>query len=540
MSTVMMAPEDQSFRLDPNEPEMQQPMGHLWSPQVACALLLVLTDVVTIALSLGIAVLARFYWLPRVNSDLSVPALSFWNHIVASVWMWSVLVVFLAVEGLYTQRRSMWNEIGHLVKAIGLGVVAILAAAALAQLSPGVSRATILLTALNLLILLPIVRYWAKWVLGKTGLWRKRILIIGAADTARLAAQGLTSDPVLGYEVVGLLDDEPLKRGTCVSICGGKQAYVLGSVAETRIQMERTRAKDVLVAIPGMPEEKLVALVHRLQSYCESIYVVPQLWGLPMMHLQIEGFLRQRVMMFKLSNNLAKPWNSWLKRSLDLLLGAVLTVLIFPFALLIAGLIKLDSKGPALFVQERLGYRGRNFRCIKFRTMRLDGDAKLGQYLEDNPHAADEWRKYAKLRDYDPRLTRVGRFLRRWSVDELPQLINILKGEMSLIGPRPYLPQERSRIGVNLSTILSSRPGVTGFWQVNGRNHVTIDERVQLEAWYVRNWTLWLDCIVLAKTFKALAFPQNGSGKANERISAVPAPVHASSACDLAEIRKSD
>jgi undecaprenyl-phosphate galactose phosphotransferase len=521
MSIGIMVPGRQQLPLD-EEIEEQQPTGHFWSPQVACAILLILTDMMAIALSLAIAIVSRIYLLPTLDSDLSLPAFSFWNHATAFGWMWLVLLVFFCVEGLYTQRRSMWNEVGHLVKAIGLGVTAVLAAAALAQLSPGVSRAIILLTAVNLLVLLPLIRYWAKWGLGKLGLWRKRILIIGAAKTARLATEGLTSDPFLGYEVVGLLDDDPRKRGARIGLCGGKHAYVLGTLAETREQMRRTQAKDILIAIPGMSEGKLVTLVHRLQSYCESIYVVPQLWGLPMMHLQIEGFLRQRVMMFKLSNNLAKPWNRWLKRSLDLFLGGVLTILALPLGLVIAVLIKIDSAGPALFVQERLGYRGRTFRCIKFRTMLVDSDEKLTEYLQDNPHAADEWQRYAKLREYDPRLTRVGRFLRHWSLDELPQLFNVLKGEMSLIGPRPYLLQERSRIGVNLSTILSSRPGVTGFWQVNGRNHVTIDERVQLEAWYVRNWTVWLDCIVLAKTLKALSFPQNGKAT-GERAYAAPA-----------------
>jgi Undecaprenyl-phosphate galactose phosphotransferase WbaP len=536
MSTVMMAPERPPLPSQQSELEEQQPTGHLWSPQVACALLLVLTDVSAIALSLEIAILLRNHLLPSLDRHLSPQSFPpFWQYARVSGWMWLVLVLFLAVEGLYTQRRSLWNEIGHLAKAIGLGVAAILAAAALAQLSPGVSRAIILLTAMNLLVLLPPVRYWAKWILGRLGLWRKRILIMGAANTARLAMQGLTSDPVLGYEVAGLLDDDPLKRGKCIGMCGGKHAFVLGSLAETREQMVRTKARDVLIAMPGLSEEKLMALVHRLQSYCESIYVVPQLWGLPMMNLQIDGFLRQRVMMFKLSNNLAKPWNSWLKRSLDLLLGAVLTILAVPLGLAVGVLIKMDSAGPALFVQERLGYRGRNFRCIKFRTMLLKGDDKLAQYLRDNPNAADEWRRYAKLREYDPRLTRVGRFLRRWSLDELPQLLNVLKGEMSLIGPRPYLPQERSRIGVNLSTILSARPGVTGFWQVNGRNHVTIDERVQLEAWYVRNWTVWLDCIVLAKTFKALAFPQNGTGASNARGFGATASNRASHSCDLTD-----
>jgi undecaprenyl-phosphate galactose phosphotransferase len=143
--------------------------------------------------------------------------------------------------------------------------------------------------------------------------------------------------------------------------------------------------------------------------------------------------------------------------------------------------------------------------------MLVGGDEKLAQYLRSNPEAAEEWQRYAKLRNYDPRLTRLGRFLRQWSLDELPQLLNILKGDMSLVGPRPYIPQERGRIGDHLPTILSARPGLTGFWQVNGRNHVTLEDRAQLEAWYVRNWTLWLDCIVLAKTSKVVLFPENSN-----------------------------
>jgi lipopolysaccharide/colanic/teichoic acid biosynthesis glycosyltransferase len=147
------------------------------------------------------------------------------------------------------------------------------------------------------------------------------------------------------------------------------------------------------------------------------------------------------------------------------------------------------------------------------------------QYLDRNPDAAYEWQTYAKLRNYDPRVTRLGRFLRRWSLDELPQLLNVLKGDMSLAGPRPYLPQERTRIGVDLPTILSSRPGMTGLWQVNGRNQLTFEDRVQLEAWYVRNWSLSLDCIILAKTFRVVLFPVNGS-------ETVDTPLASASECD--------
>jgi Undecaprenyl-phosphate galactose phosphotransferase WbaP len=364
---------------------------------------------------------------------------------------------------------------------------------------------------MNLFILMATMRIWTKKNLGALGLWRKKILILGATDTARLVMRGLTSDPVLGYDVAGIVDNDPTKIGKCFEVCEGKSVFVLGSLSEVLKIMEQENITDALVAMPQLAEGKFLLMLHHLQAHCDNIYIVPQSWGLPMMNLQVEGLLGERVMMLKLSNNLTKPWNVCLKRTFDLVVGAAVGLVVLPLCAVLGILISMDSEGPALFVQERLGYLEGKFRCIKFRTMDLNGDVKLEKYLESNPPAAEEWRKYAKLRKHDPRVTRLGRFLRRWSFDELPQLLNVLKGEMSLVGPRPYLPQERRRIGVDLPTILSARPGMTGLWQVSGRNEMTLEDRVQLEAWYVRNWTLWLDCIVLAKTFRAVLFPHNGT-----------------------------
>jgi undecaprenyl-phosphate galactose phosphotransferase len=504
----MAAPERRSFPVDQSQSE-QQPSTPYWCRQLVCALILVLTDLSTIAVSLSLAIFLRNHLMPHVSSNFHLGAFPF-RYYLAFGWMWLLPLIFLGVEGLYTQRRSLWTEIGYLTKAIGLSLAAILAAVALTQ--QVVSRPTVLLTGANLVVLLPVVRFWTKRFLGMAGLWNKRILILGATATAKLAMKGLSSDSVLGYQVVGVLDDDPAKTDKSAGVHKGKPIFVLGNLSEAREQMERTQARDVLIAMPGLAEGKLLALVHELQPYCGNVYVVPQLWGLPMMNLQVDGFLRERVMMLKLSNNLAKPWNTWFKRGADLLLGAALTLLALPLFLILAVLIKMDSEGPALFVQERLGYRGRNFRCLKFRTMHINSENKLAEYFKGRPHAAEEWRRYAKLRNYDPRVTRLGHFLRQWSLDELPQLLNVLRGEMSLVGPRPYLPEERERIGVELPTILSARPGITGFWQVSGRNQLTLDDRVQVEAWYVRNWTVWLDCIVLVKTFRTVLFPESGSG----------------------------
>jgi Undecaprenyl-phosphate galactose phosphotransferase WbaP len=510
MSTAMKVPEHQS--LPPNENQLgeRHEGPFLRYRQMLCVFILVLTDVSAIAICLKLAIFLRALLIPHMDRGVPLVNLSF-RHYLDLGWLWLVLVVFLGVEGLYTRRRSLWNEIGQLVKAIGLGLVAVLATVALRQLSTEVSRPTILFMGMNLLIVLPIERFWTKKLLGRVGLWRKRILILGATDTAKMAMRALTSDPVLGYDVVGMIDDDARQIGRCAGVCGGKPVFVLGRLSELWEKMKETQTRDVLIAMPDLPEEKLLVLVHQLQPDCDSIYVVPKLWGLPMMNLQVDGFLRERVMMLKLSNNLAKPWNIWLKRGFDLVVGTAVALFTIPIGLVLSILIRIDSEGSALFVQERLGYRGENFRCLKFRTMHANSEAKLVQYLERHPQAADEWYRYAKLRAYDPRVTSLGRFLRRRSFDEFPQLLNVLKGEMSLVGPRPYLPQERGRIGVDLRTILAARPGMTGLWQVNGRNQMTLEDRVQLEAWYVRNWTIWLDCIILAKTFRAVLFPLNGS-----------------------------
>jgi Undecaprenyl-phosphate galactose phosphotransferase WbaP len=504
MSTVMNTPELQGVFFNRSTARFRSSVGRR-ARQTWCVLMLVVMDILGIACSLQLAILLRIYWLPQLERQFSMWSFPF-RYYLEFGWLWLLVVVFLGVEGLYTQRRSLWNEIGHIIKAVALGIAAILAAVALTH--QVVSRATVILTGVNLLILLPVIRRLTKQVLGMVGLWRKRILILGNDSSAKLAMEGLTTDPVLGYEVVGMLDDDPASRGTRAGVCAGQSVFVLGSLSEAREIMEQTRARDVLISLPGLAEAKLMTLVHQLQRCCESIYLIPNFSGLPMMNLQVDGLLRERVMMLKLSNNLAKPWNNWVKRSSDLLFGTIAMLLALPMCVLITILIKMDSTGPALFIQERLGHRGVNFRCLKFRTMHVNGDQKLANYLSANPSAAEEWQKFAKLRAHDPRLTSLGRFLRRWSLDEFPQLVNVLRGDMSLVGPRPYLPHEQGRLGPELDAILSTRPGMTGFWQVHGRNQLTLDNRVQVEAWYVRNWTLWLDCIVLVKTFKAVIFQE--------------------------------
>ena len=179
--------------------------------------------------------------------------------------------------------------------------------------------------------------------------------------------------------------------------------------------------------------------------------------------------------------------------------------MIVPVLLVLALLIYLESGWPVFYKDQRMGKDGKLFSCLKFRTMVSNAEALLQTMLEEELEVREEYSKYHKLRN-DPRVTRVGRFLRKTSLDELPQIWNVLRGEMSLVGPRPYLPRESSDIGLPQNKILRVPPGITGPWQVSGRNHVFFSERVEMDERYVRDWSVWLDIVLLARTLRILLF----------------------------------
>jgi Undecaprenyl-phosphate galactose phosphotransferase WbaP len=191
------------------------------------------------------------------------------------------------------------------------------------------------------------------------------------------------------------------------------------------------------------------------------------------------------------------------KRALDLILGALLLVVSVPIGVLIAAAIWLESGRPILFAHRRIGQGGKTFLLYKFRSMVANADAVLQRHLEQRPELAMEWRRDHKLKD-DPRVTRVGRFLRKRSLDELPQFWNVLRGDMSLVGPRPIVPEETAKYGPRFRMYTLVKPGLTGLWQVSGRNDTSYRKRVSLDAEYIRRWSLWLDLRILLQTVRVV------------------------------------
>ena len=197
-----------------------------------------------------------------------------------------------------------------------------------------------------------------------------------------------------------------------------------------------------------------------------------------------------------------------LKRSGDILFSLTVLTLGSPVFLALALLVKITSRGPVFYVQQRVGRDYRSFGCIKFRTMRRDADRILSRLLSESPDLQEEFRNDFKLRN-DPRITRLGRFLRRSSLDELPQFLNVLRGEMSVVGPRPIVRQELPRYGERMEEVLAVRPGLTGLWQVSGRNNLSYDERVALDLRYARHRSVWMDLSIIARTIGVILDPRD-------------------------------
>jgi len=236
--------------------------------------------------------------------------------------------------------------------------------------------------------------------------------------------------------------------------------------------------------------------------YNKKIYLIPYLNEINFSNSEIFEYHNVRTNIINLENKLLKKSNVFFKYFSDIVLSLLLLPIFVIIHLIVSFLIKIDSKGSVFFKQTRVAKDEKPFVCYKYRTMYENGEDILKQYLKNHPEEIEYYEKYHKYQN-DPRITKIGKFLRETSLDELPQIINILKGEMSFIGPRPYMFEEIENIK-DIHIILKVKPGITGLWQVSGRNNLTFKERLEVDNWYIKNWSLWEDFIILVKTLKVV------------------------------------
>jgi lipopolysaccharide/colanic/teichoic acid biosynthesis glycosyltransferase len=374
--------------------------------------------------------------------------------------------------------------------------------------------------------IVPLLRGLLRARFAKRPWWGHPIVVLGAGRVGRTLVSTLQNHPELGLKPVAILDDDPAKHGTLRASWGEddvaiesirdpalntpsvravwgrfsevERVPIVGGLDLAPLLAQRLKINSAVVAMPDLESAALVTMLERVGGSFESILVIPDMFNIA--HFGAPARSLGGVLSIEVRRQLLLRGPRMAKRTIDLVLTVIGGVAILPVLLFLAILIRMDSPGPIFYRQKRLGQHGVRFNALKFRTMYGDGEKRLYELLERDPRRRAEYDEFHKLND-DPRVTRVGRRLRKYSLDELPQIWNVLVGDMSLVGPRPYLEREIPDMGQQEGIILRVRPGITGIWQVTERNTTGFDHRVQTDVEYVRNWSPWLDVYVLARTF---------------------------------------
>ncbi|MGI4955795.1 MAG: exopolysaccharide biosynthesis polyprenyl glycosylphosphotransferase [Janthinobacterium lividum] len=444
-------------------------------------------DLAAFALVLAVIVaMARASHSPVLDDPSPTPgALGPWASAGLLLLPLCGVVGYLAASGHYRQRIPFWRSAWQVLL---VSLFALLLDSYL-ELAFGRTWSGRFVGAIWLLFppAVFLVRSLARRVLTWAGFWLLPVVVVGDERGVASACEVLLSEPSLGYSVVDTFPTADVLPDR--------------SFGHWRAILRRAGALQLVLAIDlGTVEgRKVIQSVIREQV---PYAVVPQLGGLPVAGAEQVSFFSHDTMLVVYRNNLAKPLARTTKMAFDIVVAGLALLVLTPVFLVVAALVRHDG-GPALFAHRRIGARGVPFPCLKFRTMVTNADVLLRERLASDPAAALEWRETSKLRD-DPRVTRVGRILRSTSLDELPQLINVVRLQMSLVGPRPIIDAEVPRYAEDIAYYYETRPGITGLWQVSGRSDTSYERRVQLDSWYVKNWTMWHDIAILCKTIPAV------------------------------------
>ncbi len=463
-----------------------------WMPWVT-----LVTDVILINVAFMIA-----YWL-RYNLQLfrSVdPA----NNVPYAVYLPMVglltLVLVLASrrEGAYDVRRghSLYDDLYGLVNATATAIM-LLVVLVFFYRRLFYSRIIFIYAGIAIILLLGMARLVRGILLARlrqAGHGVDRVLIIGAGEAGRTVMRNLMAQPELGYRVVGFLDDDPAKSAADI---GPIKAF--GPLDNLPQVAKENNIAQVIITLPWQYHRRILRLVNEAEQTGIRARVVPDFFQISLGGVDIEAI--NGIPLISIKESALTGFNNTLKRVADVLLASLAIILGAPLWLALAAAIRLDSPGPVLFRQERAGRYGKPFQVYKFRSMYQDAEAQLEKLRAQNEAAGPLF----KIRD-DPRRTRVGRFIRKFSLDEVPQLINVLRGEMSWVGPRPGLLSEVAQYQDWHHKRLEVLPGLTGLWQVSGRSDLTFDEMVMLDIYYAENWSLGLDLRIMLRTVPQVLF----------------------------------
>ncbi len=385
---------------------------------------------------------------------------------------------------LFTRRMVTTNEVILVLKANFFALVAIFFVVAIAKLNDTTSRALVLVFFL-LNNFNSLWSYIIKKYAFRFAYFRKPIFVICDTNGLKNIKSWFSQGNPFGYDAELILNID----------------YETASSLYYKIDMliDDNNYDSAIIDVENNTLFNLSSLVDHVQKRVRSVIILPKMSKMPIINGELISSVHHKGMAFYIKNNLLSSFDRLIKLMFDFCVASLLIIVFLPFLVWLYCIVFLATKGHPIFSHQRIGYNGRKFKVYKFRTMYIDARERLEKLLETCEETRATWEKEFKLKD-DPRITKIGKFLRKTSLDELPQLINVLKGEMSLVGPRPITQDEVVKYGEYFEYFTAVKPGITGLWQVSGRNDIDYEERVQLDVWYVRNWSIELDIQILIKT----------------------------------------
>ena len=452
---------------------------------------LVLMDILLINSAFVLAYWVRYelQWFREVDEAYYAP---FQRYIPFAVVLTILLLIIYWLGGVYRQRRgpSWFDEVYAILNGTATGIVFMVFIAYFYR-PLAYSRLMFLYAGGFIVLLLSLGRLGKAWLwahIRRKGIGVDRILIVGAGEIGRTLMRHIVAQPQLGYRAVGFVDDDPQRGSKDIG-----RFRALGGIPNLSGIIHEEQVDEVLITLPWTYHRKILSIVDQCERERVRARIVPDLFQLSLSRVHVDNI--GGVPVIGLREPTIDVWQRAFKRSLDLTVALGGLVLLFPLFLLIGLAIKLDSPGPVLFSHTRVGRGGREFTIHKFRSMHQGAEKEKEELADLNEVRGPVF----KMRN-DPRLTRVGGLLRRWSLDELPQLYNVLRGEMSLVGPRPPTPAEVANYQEWHMKRLTVSPGMTGLWQVSGRSELPFDEMALLDIYYIENWSPALDAKILLRT----------------------------------------
>ena len=468
-------------------------MSKQWvNPPLLVQVLMIIVDYIAVVCGIISACCIRTA-LPFWNGTNSLHVDFFYGYVITPI----VFIIVLLLNSAYNMDKDYWDKIKIIFRSITIGIVVSIVLMYAGHIIDNVSRLFGGLSYIFILLYVIVLRYILIQILIKMELLYIPILLVGAGKTAELVDRYHDRMLINYYKIIGFVDDNP--KSPLLA-----QKYPrLGGFNDVEDVIKTYNVSTVLVCAPGLESKKLVSLINRLQLLVKRVSFVPELFGLPASNISARGMIEEQAVVLRVQNNLARKSNRIMKRIFDIVATVCGGILILPIIAVVAVLIYLDSPGPIVFGHKRVGQGDKEFLCYKFRSMVPNAQEALEIYLKEHPEAREEWERDFKLKD-DPRVTKIGKFLRKTSLDELPQLWNVLIGDMSLVGPRPIVRDEIVKYGDYINDFYLVPPGITGVWQVSGRSDTTYEERVLMDSWYVHNWSVWIDIVYLIKTVLAV------------------------------------